>query len=120
MKKVSVSVVCCLVLSLAAFAAPKSSKMTGWVSDAMCGAKGSSAAHAACAKKCVAGGEAMVFVDDKDHKVMKIANQDAVKDHVGEHVTIMGSEKDGSLQIEKVTAMNEGGAKADDKSEHTH
>jgi hypothetical protein len=120
MKKVSISVVCCLVLSLAAFAAPKSAKMTGWVSDAMCGAKGASAAHAACAKKCADKGEALVFVDDKDHKVMKIANQDAVKDHMGEHVSIMASEKDGALQIDKVTAMSDSGAKSDEKSEHMH
>lgn len=105
MKKLSVSVVCCLLLSLVALAAPKSTKMTGWVSDAMCGAKGSSAAHANCAKKCAEGGQALVFVDDKDHKVMKIANQDAVKDHAGEHVTIMASENDGTLQIDKLTTM---------------
>ncbi len=104
MKKLSVFVVCCLVLSLAAFASPKSAKMTGWISDAMCGAKGASAAHKDCANKCASGGEALVFVDDKDHKVMKIANQDAVKDHVGEHVTIEASEKDGSLQVDKVAA----------------
>ncbi len=104
MKRLSVFVVCCLVLSLAAFAAPKSSKMTGWISDAMCGAKGASAAHKDCAEKCVKGGEAMVFVDDKDHKVMKIANQDAVKGHAGEHVTIEASEKDGSLQVDKLSA----------------
>lgn len=105
MRKISVFVVCCLVLSLAAFAAPKSAKMTGWVSDAMCGAKGASATHKACAEKCAKMGEALVFVDDKDHKVMKIANQDAVKDHAGEHVSIMASEKDGALQIDKVTPM---------------
>lgn len=104
MKKVSVFVVCCLVLSLAAFAAPKSATMTGWVSDAMCGAKGAGAAHKDCAQKCAKGGEALVFVDDKDHKVMKIANQDSVKDHIGDHVTIEASEKDGALQIDKVMA----------------
>ena len=105
MKKLSVFVVCCLVLSLAAFASPKSAKMTGWVSDAMCGAKGNSAAHKDCAQKCAKNGEALVFVDDKEHKVMKIANQDAVKDHAGEHITIEASEKDGALQIDKVTPM---------------
>lgn len=121
MKKLSVFVVCCLVLALAAFASPKSAKMTGWVSDAMCGAKGASAAHKDCAKKCAEGGQALVFVDDKDHKVMKIANQDAVKGHEGEHVTIEANEKDGALQIDKVTAMaDQGSGKSDAKSEHSH
>jgi hypothetical protein len=105
MRKISVFVVCCLVLSLAAFASPKSTTMTGWVSDAMCGAKGAGASHKDCAQKCAKMGEALVFVDDKDHKVMKIANQDAVKDHAGEHVSIMAGEKDGALQIEKVTPV---------------
>jgi hypothetical protein len=71
----------------------------------MCGAKGASANHKDCAQKCAKMGEALVFVDDKDHKVMKIANQDAVKEHAGEHVSIMASEKDGELQIEKVTPV---------------
>lgn len=107
MRKFSVFIVCCLVLSLAAFASPKSSKMTGWISDSMCGAKGANAAHKACAQKCANGGESLVFVDDKDHKVMKIANQDAVKEHAGDHVTITASEKDGALQVENIAAASD-------------
>ena len=117
MKKFSIFVVCCLVMAMAAFASPKSAKMTGWISDAMCGAKGASAAHKACTEKCMKNGEALVFVDDKEHKVMKIANQDAVKDHAGEHVSIMASENDGALQVDKVTTMAE---KSDAKTEHMH
>lgn len=120
MKKFSVFVLCCLALSLAAFASPKSAKMTGWVSDAMCGAKGATAAHMACAKKCAAAGEALVFVDDKDHKVMKVSNQDSLKGHEGEHVQIEANEKDGALQIDKVTTVADKEAKPDAKSEHMH
>lgn len=121
MKKISVFVLCCLALTLVAFASPKSAKMTGWVSDAMCGAKGATAGHMACAKKCAAAGEALVFVDDKDHKVMKVANQDSLKGHEGEHVQIMASEKDGALQIDKLTTLaDKGGMKSDSKSEQMH
>jgi hypothetical protein len=112
MKKVSLITVLCLLGAVAVWASPKSEKMTGWVSDAMCGAKGSSAAHAACAKKCVGGGEAVVFVTDSDQKVMKVANQDSLKDHAGEHVQIEASTTaDGSLQVDKVTALPEKAAK---------
>ncbi len=110
MKKLSVVIGCCLVLSLAAFASPKSTKMTGWISDAMCGAKGAKAGHKDCAEKCAKGGEALVFVDDKDNKVMKIANQDAVKQHAGDHVTITASEKDGALQVESIAPMSDKGS----------
>jgi hypothetical protein len=120
MKKVSVFVLCCLALSLAALASPKSEKMTGWVSDAMCGAKGANAAHKACAQKCAGAGQALVFVDDKNHEVMKVANQDSLKGHEGEHVQILANEKDGALQIDKVMIMADKGAKPDAKSEHMH
>jgi len=112
MKRISMFAALCLMASLTVWASPKSAKMTGWVSDAMCGAKGSSAAHAACAKKCVGGGEAVVFVTDKDQQVLKVANQDALKDHAGEHVTIEGSTTaDGSLQVDKVIPMADKAAK---------
>jgi len=112
MKKVSLVAVLCLLAAVAVWASPKSEKMTGWVSDAMCGAKGSSAGHAACAKKCIGGGEAVVFVTDKDQKVMKVANQDSLKDHAGEHVQIEASTTaDGSLQVDKVTAVPDKAAK---------
>jgi hypothetical protein len=95
-----------LMFALAVWAAPKSSKMTGWVSDAMCGAKGANANHMACAKKCAAGGEKVVFVTDNDKKVMQVANQDSLKDHAGQHVSILAStNSDGSLQVDKVTPM---------------
>jgi len=112
MKRISMFAALCLLASLTVWASPKSAKMTGWVSDAMCGAKGASAGHAACAKKCVGGGESVVFVTDKDQQVLKVANQDALKDHAGEHVTIEGSTTaDGSLQVDKVIPMADKAAK---------
>lgn len=108
MKRMAVLTGFIFLLSLMVWASPKSSKMTGWVSDAMCGAKGASANHAACAKKCIGGGEKVVFVTDKDQKVMQVANQDSLKDHAGEHVSIEGSTNaDGSLQVDKVTPMGD-------------
>ncbi len=108
MKRMAVFAGLVLMLSLIVWASPKSTKMTGWVSDSMCGAKGANANHTACAKKCLAGGEKVVFVTDNDQKVMQVANQDSLKDHAGEHVQIEASTTaDGALEVSKVTAMPE-------------
>ncbi len=107
MKKLLQIVLCLVVVAAMSFAsdAGKASSMKGWVSDTKCGAKGNSAAHASCAKACVKGGEKAVFVSDSDGKVYPIANQDSVKDHVGDHVQIMASNADGSLNVSKVDAL---------------
>jgi hypothetical protein len=68
----------------------KAVTVKGWVSDAKCGAGNASADKEACAKKCVAGGEKIVFVADKDKKVWNVTNPDALKDHVGHHVSVRG------------------------------
>lgn len=69
-------------------AAPKLETLRGWVSDEKCGAKGANAKGAACAAKCVKGGEKIVFVNDKDKKVWNVKNPDDLKDHVGHHVKL--------------------------------
>jgi hypothetical protein len=61
--------------------------INGWISDAMCGAK-HAGTGAACAKKCIAGGEAPVFVDEAKKEVWTIDNPDAVKAFYGDHVTV--------------------------------
>jgi hypothetical protein len=74
------------VTAIAARAAD-SSKINGWISDAMCGAK-HAGTGAACVKKCIDGGEAPVFVDEAKKEVWTIDNPDAVKDFYGAHVTV--------------------------------
>jgi hypothetical protein len=77
------------VLSFAAIAsrAADSTKINGWISDSMCGAK-HAGSGAACVKKCVDGGMEPVFVDESKKAVWKIDNPDSVKGHYGDHVTI--------------------------------
>jgi hypothetical protein len=72
--------------SIAAMAAD-STTSTGYISDAMCGAK-HAGTGAACVKKCIAGGEAPVFVDEAKKEVWTIDNPDAVKSFYGDHVTV--------------------------------
>ena len=67
--------------------AADSSTINGYISDAMCGAK-HAGSGAACVKKCIAGGEAPVFVDEAKKEVWTIDNPDAVQAFYGDHVTV--------------------------------
>ena len=71
---------------------------TGTIADSKCAAKHADASEASmkCAQKCVQGGADAVFVTEG--KVLKIANQDAVKQHIGHKVII-----DGKLDGDTVT-----------------
>lgn len=103
MKKLGLAMCLFSLLAVSAFA--KDSKMTGWISDSKCGAKGASAAHAGCAQKCIASGEKPVFVSDSDKKVMAIDNPDAVKDMIGQHVDVTGSvTSGGAVHVASVSA----------------
>jgi hypothetical protein len=78
-----------VVMSFAVIAAraADSTKISGWISDSMCGAK-HAGSGAACVKKCVEGGESPVFVDEAKKEVWKIDNPDAVKGFYGDKVTV--------------------------------
>lgn len=76
---------------------------TGYISDSHCGAKGASEKHANCAAKCIKEqGASYVFVNDADHKVYKIDNQDKAADHIGHHVTVKGSSDGENLKIASI------------------
>jgi hypothetical protein len=91
-----------LALSFAATGAYAES-LTGYVADAMCAKdphKVSSADHAACAKKCIQGGEKPVLVVGE--KVYTITNPDILVPHAGHHVTVEGTVKDDALTVKSV------------------
>lgn len=84
---------------VAALAADQSVKpVTGWISDAHCGA-----AHmgsgAGCVKKCIAAGEKPVFVDDEKKQVWAIDNPESVAGYYGDHVSVTGARDDGTKTI---------------------
>ena len=107
MKKIVLTMIGLLLCSMIAVASPKDSSWDGWISDSKCAAKGANAAHAACAKKCVEGGEKPVLVTDKDQKVVPIDNPSAVSGHEGQHVKVTGTMTDnGSLHVDKVSALS--------------
>jgi hypothetical protein len=107
MRKLAFSLLAVAVLasvSLAADskAAGKAQTMSGYISDEKCGARGVNMVD--CVKKCAAEGKKLVFVSDKDHEVTPITNQEILKGHEGEHVTITAKDVKGSLQISKIEA----------------
>ena len=87
MKRIVALLVVVVSFSAVAARAADSSKINGWISDSMCGAK-HAGSGAACVKKCVEGGMAPVFVDEEKKAVWKIDNPDAVKGFYGDHVTV--------------------------------
>lgn len=93
-------------LAASATAAGKATTVTGYVGDDKCGAHG--AQKADCVAKCVQGGAAPIMVSDKDQSVLKIDNPDAVKDHLGHHVTVTGTVDNGTIHIDSVTMVKEG------------
>jgi len=84
-------IVALLVVAVSFYAvaarAADTSKINGWISDSMCGAK-HAGSGSACVKKCIEGGMQPVFVDEGKKAVWKIDNPDAVKDYYGSHVTV--------------------------------
>lgn len=87
MKRVLALLMAVFALTAVTARAADSSKLNGWISDSMCGAK-HAGSGAACVKKCVDGGMAPVFVDEAKKAVWTIDNPDAVKGFYGSHVTV--------------------------------
>jgi hypothetical protein len=87
MKRAIALLVAVFALTAIAASAADSTKINGWISDSMCGAK-HAGTGAACVKKCVEGGMAPVFVDEGKKAVWSIDNPDAVKGFYGDHVTV--------------------------------
>lgn len=93
----------CAMSVVAAQAASTTS--TGWISDAMCGAK-HAGSGAMCVKKCIEGGMKPVFVDGSKH-VWAIDNPAAVKSaFYGAHVMVKATEDAAhkSMHIESIMA----------------
>jgi hypothetical protein len=98
----------CFVFASTAFAFDdmgKSATVNGWVSDSKCGAKGANAGAEACTKKCLAAGEKMVIVTDKDQKVLMVDNPEALKGHEGHHIAVTGHMSKDSIHVESAKML---------------
>jgi hypothetical protein len=112
MKKLSLillAIVFVAAVSLAQSAAPKTENITeniaGWITDAKCAAKSGDLSNADCAKKCAEKGEKLVLVTDKDHKILAVDNQDALKGHEGHYVSVTGTVTGDSIHVDKVAML---------------
>ena len=88
---------------LALFAATAfAAEWKGTITDAKCGAAHADASEKSmkCSQACVKGGQAAVLVSDG--KVMKIANQDKVAEHVGHKVTVSGKLDGDTVTVDAV------------------
>ena len=101
MKKAILAILGSAFLAAAAFAAET---MTGWVTEAHCGAKGASASHKECGDKCVKGGQKVAFYDEMTKKVYNFDAdcQKPMEGMMAQEVTLSGVEmKDGAVHATK-------------------
>lgn len=66
----------------------------GWISDQGCARSRATAGiytgtNPECAKRCVADGKRIVFIDPNARQVLEISNQDAARDNIGDEVAII-------------------------------
>ncbi|MGD0824630.1 MAG: hypothetical protein ABR908_08620 [Terriglobales bacterium] len=95
-----------LIVSMASVSfASDAQTVNGWISDSQCGAKGAHEGAEACTKKCIAAGASPVVVADKDQKVLKVDNPDALKDHLGHHVAVTGHINGDTIHVDGVKML---------------
>jgi hypothetical protein len=93
-----------IVIASLTVAAAAAGPMTGWISDASCGAANASADKSAreCAERCIKSGAPAVFVSDADQKVYKIAGAVKVSGHLQHKVQITGDVKGDTITIKEI------------------
>jgi hypothetical protein len=110
MKRVFSLLSVALFLAAMAAQAADSSKINGWISDSMCGAKHTGAgANVACVNKCIQGGMKPVFVDSAKKQIWAIDNPDAVNQKFyGAHVIVTATTDTAnkSVHIDAITAAH--------------
>jgi hypothetical protein len=91
---------------------PATEVVKGWLSDSSCAksrAKGGAytATNLDCAKECVAKGKKIVLIDPDHKKIVDIANQDAVKNNVGDYVELTGTtDAQNILRVDSLTFLD--------------
>jgi len=88
-----------LFLALSAIASAEDFK--GFVIDQNCASKPAMKEDAACAERCIKRGTPAVLLQ-ADGKVLKIENQDKIKEFAGKNVTITGKLDGDKISIESV------------------
>jgi len=74
---------------------------TGYVIDKNCASKKEMWGNEACAQSCIKRGAPAVFVTE-DGKIYQVSNQDKVKEHAGQKVTITGKMEGDTITVDSV------------------
>jgi hypothetical protein len=94
-----------IVLVLAALLVPalaSADSWTGWITDDSCGAKGTKAEHASCAKKCLDQGGKLVFFNNSDQKLYNLDNQKLAEENLGHEVVVSGTADGSDIKVESI------------------
>jgi len=84
--------------------AAKEKAYTGWITDTHCGAKGASADHAACLKKCIDSGTAKyALYTSSDKKLYVLDPQEKAAENAAQHVKVMGTVEGDTLHVTSIT-----------------
>ena len=91
------------LLSVFAFCAigAMAADFTGTIMDTKCSTNEKMRDNAACAARCIKGGDPAVLVTSEG-KIYKIADQDKVVAHAGHKVTITGTADGDTIKVESV------------------
>jgi hypothetical protein len=91
------------VLSVFAFCAmgAMAAEFHGTIMDTKCSTNKAMVDNAACAARCIKGGDPAVLVT-ADGKIYKIADQAKVVEHAGHKVTITGTADGDTIKVESV------------------
>ena len=94
MKKVLSVFAMCAIGAMAA-------DFSGTIMDSKCSTNKAMKENAACAARCIKGGDSAVLVTDEG-KIYKIAEQAKVVEHAGHKVTITGTADGDTIKVESV------------------
>ena len=99
----------------------KTSTISGWVSDAACGAQHTKSGGADCVRKCLRGGasvghpewkpQKIVFVPDEDQINSAVANPEVLRGYEGKHLLISAAREPASNRIRVIEVKQEIGEK---------
>ena len=94
MKKVLTVFAMCAMGAMAA-------EWTGTIMDTKCSGNKAMREDAACAARCIKGGDPAVLVTDEG-KIYKIADQAKVVEHAGHKVTISGTMDGDTIKVDSI------------------
>jgi Protein of unknown function (DUF5818) len=89
-----------VVFALASISA-MAADWSGTIMDSKCSTNKAMKGNAACAAKCIKGGDSAVLMTD-DGTIYKIADQDKVVAHAGHKVTITGTMDGDTIKVDSV------------------